>query len=88
MKPRWHAPAVLLALFEPEIRAWRGEAGLARAFWIYGVLTSLCLVLLYALALDAGRRDIQQGLLPVFALYTGWILVAVWRCAATAPPGW
>ncbi len=76
------------ALFEPEVRAWRGRAGLGRVFWVYGVLTSAGLAGVYLLALQAGRRDVQQALILIFAAYTFWILVTVWRCAGSAPPGW
>jgi hypothetical protein len=83
----FRALAVLLAVFEPEIRAWQGRAPLARVFWVYGVLTSLGLAGLHLLALQAGRRDIQQVLILVFTAYTAWILVAVWRSAEQAPAG-
>jgi hypothetical protein len=76
------------ALFEPEFRAWCGRAGLGRVFWVYGVLTSAGLAAVYLLALQAGRRDVQQVLILIFAVYTILILVAVWRCAESAPPGW
>jgi hypothetical protein len=76
------------ALFEPEVRAWRGRAGLGRVFWVYGVLTSAGLAGVYLLALQARRRDVQQALILIFAAYTFWILVTAWRCAGSAPPGW
>lgn len=38
--------------------------------------------------LCAARPWLQQAVLAALALYTVWILVAVWRCAARAPPGW
>ncbi len=75
-------------LFEPERRAWQGRLPLVRVFWIYGVLTSLAIGTFYLLAAEAGRWGLQQGLLIVLATYTVWILVAVWRCAETAPPNW
>ena len=73
-------------LFEPELRAWDGGLPLARVFWIYGVLTSIAIGLLYMLAAEAGRRSLQQALLIILLAYTGWIVVAVWRCAEPAPP--
>ena len=33
-------------------------------------------------------RRVVLSLLLAFAAYTAWILVAVWRCAANAPPFW
>lgn len=30
----------------------------------------------------------QQGLLIVFAAYTDWTVVSVWRCAVTYDPHW
>lgn len=78
----------LFAFFEPELRAWHGEAPLWKAFWGYGVFTSSILALLYVFAWYGGRRVIQQILLPVFAAYTGWILISVWRCAENSDAGW
>lgn len=79
---------LLLILFEPELRAWQGRVPLARVFWIYGVLTSSGIGAFYLLAAEADRWNLQQGLLIVLATYTVWILVAVWRCAESAPPLW
>lgn len=78
----------LAALFEPELRAWRGEAPLARVFWVYGVCVSSVLVLLYVPALYENRLGVQQVMLFVLAGYTVWILVSVWRCAASARSFW
>jgi hypothetical protein len=79
---------VLLLLFEPEWRAFTGRAGLGRVFWVYGVLVSSGLALLYLLAREAQRVDVQQLLLVLMLLYTGLILVAVWRCAGPAAAPW
>jgi hypothetical protein len=83
----WSLVGLAAALFEPEIRAWQGRVPLGRVFWVYGVLTSAGLAVVYLLALAAGRRDAQQALILIFLAYTFWILVAVWRCAEPAPPG-
>jgi hypothetical protein len=79
---------VLLLLFEPEWRAFTGRAGLGRVFWVYGVLVSSGLALLYLLAREAQRVDVQQLLLVLMLLYTGLIPVAVWRCAGPAAQPW
>jgi FtsH-binding integral membrane protein len=79
---------VLLLLFEPEWRALAGRAGLGRVFWVYGVLMSAGLGLLYLLAREARRLDVEQMLLLLLLGYTGLILVAVWRCAGHAAPPW
>lgn len=79
---------ILLLLFEPEWRALAGRAPLGRVFWIYGVLVSSGLALLFALAREAGRADLQQLLILVFLPYTAGILVAIWRCAEHASPPW
>jgi hypothetical protein len=79
---------VLLLLFEPEWRAFTGRAALGRVFWVYGVLVSSGLALLFLLAREAQRVDVQQLLLLLLVLYTGLILVAVWRCAGPAPAPW
>lgn len=72
----------------PELRAWRGEMSLAAAFWIYGVFVSAELVMLHAIALYLDQIWVQQVVILVFALYTPWILVAIWRCADNAAPFW
>jgi hypothetical protein len=84
----WQAgTAFLRALFATELRAWRGEGPLGKLFWVYGVLVSLVLALLYLLAMDEKRIVVQQLLLFALAGYTVWILVAIWRCAANSPWG-
>lgn len=79
---------VLLLLFEPEWRAFTGRAALGRVFWVYGVLVSSGLALLFLLAREAQRVDVQQLLLLLLLLYTGLILVAVWRCAGPTAAPW
>jgi hypothetical protein len=79
---------VLLLLFEPEWHALNGRAALGRVFWVYGVLVSAFLSLLYLLAREARRADLQQLLLLLLLAYTAAILVAVWRCGPNAAPPW
>jgi hypothetical protein len=67
--------------FAAEIRAWRGEEPLWKVFWVYGVATSVMIVVLYVVAFYDGHMALRQILLPCFATYTAWILVSVWRCA-------
>lgn len=62
---------------------WLGNGALWRVFWLYGVLISIGLAgfiaaagLLHWVALP-GLIAMLAGL----ALYTGWILVSIWRCA-------
>jgi hypothetical protein len=78
--------AFLSRLFAPEIRAWRGEHRLGVVFWGYGVLASSGLILVLGAAIVLGQVALQQILLVAGALYTGWILVAIWRCAGRAHP--
>ncbi len=82
------AAPFLARLFAAERRAWRGEMALWRVFWGYGVLASSALIALFASAISLGQRALQQGLILVFAGYTVWILVAIWRCAPNALPYW
>ena len=67
--------------FAAEVRAWRGEEPLWKVFWVYGVATSIAIVVLYVVAFYDGHIALRQVLLPCFAAYTAWILVSVWRCA-------
>jgi hypothetical protein len=85
----WHT--IWLALcrfFETEIRAWYGLEPLWKVFWVYGVLASSVMIGLYAIALLEERIAVQQLLIVVFAGYTAWILVSVWRCAESSAPLW
>lgn len=77
---------ILLRYFAPELRAWYGLLPLWIVFWGYGVLASAILITLYVIALGEHQRDVQQALLILFALYTLWILVSVWRCSENSGP--
>ena len=80
--------SAVLAAFATELRAWHGREPLWRVFWGYGVLASAILALLYVLAVRQERVIVQQILLVLFAGYTAWILVAVWRCAENSDALW
>lgn len=75
-------------LIIPERRAWRGEVPLGRVFWVHGVAVSLVIAVLHATALDLGELAFQQALILFSAAYTVWIVVAIWRCAASADAFW
>lgn len=79
---------LLLLLFGPEIRAWFGQAPLAKVFWVNGVATSAVLGVLFVLAALAGRRGLLQLLLLVLGAYSVWLLPSLWRCAGHAPAPW
>jgi hypothetical protein len=79
---------MLSAFFAPELRAWRGEMALWKAYWGYGVATSVLLGLLMLEALREHRPLLQQTLLIALAGYTAWILIVIWRCSAQASPHW
>lgn len=86
---RRNSPLIYLAgLFGPELRAWYGAAPLGRVFWLYGVLVSSILILVFIAAIYRDRLVLRQIVLLLFAGYTVWILVSVWRCAAHAEPRW
>jgi len=72
---------LLHSFFDTEIRAWRGEEPLWKVFWCHGVLVSNVLTILYGATLYAERADLQQIMLVSIAAYTGWVLIAAWRCA-------
>lgn len=80
--------SLLLVVFSPEIRAWFGQAPLARVFWLHGVLGSALLAGLFLLAAWAGRQDWVQLLLLVLVGYSAWLLPSIWRCAERALPPW
>ena len=74
--------------FGPEAAAWRGEFDLATVFWGYGVLGSSVLIILHATALILRQIALQEALIAASALYTVWIVVAIWRCSSRAHPYW
>lgn len=80
--------SLLARFFARERAAWRGEANLATVFWGYGVLASFPLIILHVTALSLRQVALQQLLIIASALYTTWILVAIWRCASRAHPYW
>ncbi len=79
---------LLLTLFGPHIRAWRGQAPLGLV--LMGHFASVAFVLIVGYVDAALRADslAQQGLLTTIQLHTAWALVAVWRCAANARHPW
>ena len=74
--------------FAPELRVWQGIAPLPTAFWFYGVLASWIQIALYAIAVYHGQVFIQQMLLIIFAVYTIWILISIWRCSQPPTTFW
>lgn len=79
---------ILRMVFRPQIRAWKGEAPLGPVIWGQGILPSLVLIVAYVDALYRHDPITQQAVLSAFQLYSGWALVAIWRCAANAQPPW
>lgn len=62
---------------------WRGEGPLWKIYWLYGVLFSVALAVVIAAA-GLGhwvRLPVLIAMLMGLAIYTGWILISVWRCA-------
>lgn len=86
--PRSRWIRVTRILFGPQIRAWRGEAPVGQVIWGQGLLPSLVLIAAYVDAVYRHDLITQQGALSAFQLYSGWVLVAIWRCAAKSPPPW
>ena len=81
-------PAALKPVAATPLDAWRGQASLATTFWGYGVYVSLVLIAIFVAALMQGDAALQQTMIGLFAIYTAWVLVAVWRCAETARQPW
>jgi hypothetical protein len=62
---------------------WRGRGPLWKVYWLYGVLGSNVLALILFFLMERGALGsvwFQLALL-LLAVYTIWIVVAVWRCA-------
>ncbi len=75
-------------LFADEIRAWRGQARLSTAFWLYGVLPAAVLILLYTTTVYMHQLLAQQALLIGFGLCTVLSLVSIWRCSLATASVW
>ncbi len=80
--------SALCVFLAPEIRVWRGKASLRLVFWGYGVVAGSVLAVLFATAYYLNQIALQQTLIVVSALYTVWIVVGIWRCAANATAFW
>lgn len=78
----------LARLVAPELTAFRGEAPLARVFWLHGVAASSWLIALNVLVVGEGDWKLMQALILIDLGYTAWILAAIWRCSANAHPWW
>lgn len=74
----------LARFFAPELSAWRGHQPLWKVFWLYGVAASTALIAMYLFAFLIENVALRQILVLCFALYTGWILVSIWRCSHNA----
>jgi hypothetical protein len=82
--PKLTSLGLARVFFGPEIRSWRGEQPLSMVFWVYGVLATLGLGVIYAFSLYAGRIGLQELLLFCLAGYTFWFLVSLWRSSQLA----
>ncbi len=52
------------------------------------MFVSVALILVYIDALYRHDEITEQVMLTLFQLYSMWVLVAIWRCAACATPPW
>ncbi|MCW3784393.1 hypothetical protein, partial [Defluviimonas salinarum] len=78
----------IAALVAPEIRAWNGEMPLPVVFWLYGVAASVVLGTLYATSVFLEQHRLEQGLLLLFAAYSIWLPVSIWRSALRSTSPW
>lgn len=66
----------------PVIAYFHGEGPLWKAFWLYGVIPSnVLLAAILAMVAGGATGAVLTALLAALLIYTGWIVVAVWRCA-------
>jgi hypothetical protein len=70
-------------LFEELYRYWHGEGPLWKLYWIYGVLLSTLggAVILAAVMQRALPVPVLLLFLAIALIYTGYILVSIWRSA-------
>lgn len=60
----------------------RGKGPLWKVFWLYGVIPSnLLLAIILVLLNKSASTAVIDALLVVLAIYTMWIVTAVWQCA-------
>ena len=78
----------LAVFFRPESRAWRGEATLSLAIWVYGVSLSFLLTALSVWTFMVADWALLQVLVIADFAYTAWVLVVIWRCSARATVFW
>ena len=52
------------------------------------MFVSVALILVYVDALYRHDQITEQVMLTLFQVYSIWVLVAIWRCAANAKPPW
>lgn len=71
-----------------ESQAWPDRALLGRMFWLYGATVSGILIAFFLIALGMGSFVGQEVALLLFAGYTAWVLVPIWRRAGSAPLPW
>lgn len=80
--------AGIAAFLAPEMRAWRGDAPLSAVFWLHGVGASAALMALLGISMYRTELLWEQALLIGFGLYTGFVLISIWRCSRTADSPW
>ncbi len=59
----------------------RGDPGLPRMFWIFGVLVSLVSTVALVIAVDAGATPIALGIVILDSIYRPLLLIGIWRAA-------
>ncbi|MBA3661336.1 MAG: hypothetical protein H0W64_06390 [Gammaproteobacteria bacterium] len=74
-------------------RSWRGEASLAKAFWIvyvlFGILIALLITLIFSLAMpDFNYMNYQYKIMAIQFPYTLFSAICVWRCAKNSTFIW
>ena len=80
--------SLLDRLVAPEVRAFRGEAPLARVFWLHGVAASVWLATISMAVIKQDDWPLTQAMILLDVGYTSWVLIAIWRCSANAQTSW
>lgn len=69
-------------MHNPFVDYLRGRGALWKVFWLYGVIPSnLLLAIILVMLRNAASTAALDTLLAVLAIYTVWIVTAVWQCA-------
>lgn len=61
-------------------RVWHGEAGLARTYWLFGIIAGALFGIPFRMVEPGSSGAMLVGIL--FAAYLAWVNTGIWRAAS------